>query len=46
MFLDGLVRSSNVQRRSVCDMVGQDSPEIVVDEARLSNRVRVLQRLA
>ena len=39
MFLDGLVRSSNVQRRSVSDMVGQDSPEIVVDEARLSNEL-------
>ena len=39
MFLDGLVRSSNVQQRSVCDMVGQDSPEIVVDEARLSSEL-------
>ena len=39
MFLDGLVRSSNVQQRSVSDMVGQDSPEIVVDEARLSNEL-------
>ena len=39
MFLDGLVRSSNVQQRSVCDMVGQDNPEIVVDEARLSSEL-------
>ena len=40
MFLDGLVRSSNVQRRSVCDMVVQNSPDIVVDESRLSTELQ------
>ena len=39
MFLDGLVRSLNVQQRSVCDMVGPKSPEIVVDEGRLSSEL-------
>ena len=39
MFLDGLVRWLNVQQRSVCDMVGPESPEIVVDEGRLSSEL-------
>ena len=44
MFLDGLAQWSNVQQRSVCDMVGQDSPEIVLDEARLSSEIESYSR--
>ena len=36
MFLDGRSQSSNVRRRSVCEMVVEEKPMVVLDEARLS----------